>query len=326
MTQYGLPLSKTAQVDIFYAERHVPWATFNMTTNIYFNGTLGRVGGDPHFNGLDGEEFDVMGEPDKWFALVSDVNFQVNALFVKGCKSKDFTAIGSIALIIGDQRIHINLTCHAMLNETFSLLKVGSVTPIGENGKYGVIHHALPQVYYVDTPDYYLKINPFIIDPGYQKPDMPFYGEDCIPGYFNIDLDLENQQRKPHGILGQTAHHQHDGYFKLPEINKQGEGEIEGTYKDYIVSDMFSTDFKYSKYHFVPDFNDNFEDTIYEGKNQSMSVNVEKQPVSSETQTATKSNRVNAESNPTPIDVDNKSYWDLVKFMNSQCEKKNSRK
>jgi len=51
----------------------------------------------------------------------------------------------------------------------------------------------------------------------------------------------------PHGLLGQTAHHAH---AKAP-VSKggEGEGEIQGTSKDYIVSGPFADDFKFNRYN-----------------------------------------------------------------------------
>jgi fibro-slime domain-containing protein len=305
-TTLGLPLDKTVQVWIFFTERHTPWCTFNMTTNIFFNNSLGAIGGDPHFVGLQGERYDVDGEPNKWFNLVSDVNFQLNAHFVRGCSNTNSTALGSIAMIIGDQQIFLNITCDATLNGTVDLLEIGSITPIGPNGKYGVIHHALPQVYYIDTPDYYLRLNPFIINPDSQKPGMPFYGTDCILGYFNLEVDLVNQNRKPHGLLGQTAHHNHSD---IANHMHQGEGEIEGVYTDYIVSGPYENDFRFNRYRFDPNLNTDYEDTTYEGTQLARSIVSEKKSKRSEVSSLEKD----------PL----QSYWDLVKFYENQCVRKN---
>jgi len=325
----GLPVGKVAKVDIFYAERHTPWATFQMTTNIFFDNSLGNVGGDPHFTGLSGEEYDVMGEPDQWFNLVSDVNFQLNAYFVKGCASKNFTAIGALAMLVGDQRIFLNLTCDATLNETVSFIDVGSVNMIGPNGKYGYIHHILPQVFNIDTPDYYMSINPFIIDPAWQTVGKPFYGTDCIIGYFNIQVELTNDERTPHGLLGQTAHHIHSEPLMNSQF-KEGEGEIEGVYTDYRVSGMYGTDFKYNRYSFIPNFEDNYEDLIEEGV-KTIEVITEsdpsgvvdessEDPAELEFQKAQLAREMITEDAPNdPIDT----YYQLVTFYETQCKIKN---
>ena len=49
----------------------------------------------------------------------------------------------------------------------------------------------------------------------------------------------------PHGIVGQTA--DHDGIARRSE-GRNGEGIIEGTYRDYEVSSLWADDFRFNKY------------------------------------------------------------------------------
>jgi len=242
-TTLGLTIGERVNLDIFYAERHVPWATFNLTSNIYFRAPSGA---DPHMVGLHGEQYDLMGNPNEWFNILSDVNIQVNAHYVQGCVSKpNVTAINSMSFIIGDQRIHLDITCNATLNGKIDLLTNGPDTLLG---KYGVIRHIAPQVFLIETNDYTIKVNPFIIDPTWQTAGKPFSGDDCIDGYFNFDIKMNNDLngRNPHGIIGQTAHHKHDS---VPTLHSsQGEGEIEGVFTDYIVDGMYGTNNKFNRY------------------------------------------------------------------------------
>lgn len=290
----GLPaLNKgdTVKVDIFYCERHTPWATFDL--RVSFNAVEAVGAGDPHFTGLQGEHFDVMGEPNKWFNILSDTNMQLNALFVQGCESKpNVTAMGSIGMLVGGHRLHFDITCNATLDDSISLLEVGSVTPIGENGEFGYVHHIHPQVYFIDTPTYAIRLNPFIIDPSYQKVGMPFYGKDCIKGYFNLNVHAKDGANPTaHGILGQTHVHSHES--NLIGSHFQGEGEIEGVYTDYEVSSMYATDDKFNRY--------TFDGTVAPYVPPTPEVH---KRVVAKMQTA---------------DPSKSSYWQLVHFMETQC-------
>jgi len=317
-TMPGINLCDTVTIDVFYAERHAPWATFNISTNIDFantacnavttttvsaatttadsvsatttadsvsattaavsvdttvsvgitaavtigdsattgSGSIGSgsttgsgstgagstgagFGGDPHFKGMNGDKYDIDGVPDTWFNIISDVNFQMNGYTVRSCPNMNSTFFGSFAMLVGGHKIHIEVTCNATLDGTTSLLEIGSVFRIGDSG---YIQHASPQVYIVETTDYHVRINPFIVDPAYHS--KYFKGPDCIKGYFNVEAILKNTERKPHGLLGQTAHLVHTA---TPKGN-QGQGEIEGVYTDYIVSSMYALDDKFNRY------------------------------------------------------------------------------
>jgi len=280
-------------VDIFYCERHTPWATFDLRYS--FNALEVSGAGDPHFTGLHGESFDVMGEPNKWFNIFSDKNFQLNSYFVQGCASKpNVTAMGKVSMLIGPHRLHFDITCNATLDGTTSLLRVGSVTPIGENGIYGSIHHIHPQVYFIDTPNYAVRLNPFIIDPVYQKPGMPFHGNDCIKGYFNLNVHAKDSAgTNAHGILGQTISHTHETNIINHQI--QGQGEIEGVFTEYEVSSEFATDDKFNRYTL----------DLTAPAYVTPAPEVHKRVISTMTQ----------------ADPAKQAYSDLVKFMENQCPK-----
>jgi len=72
---------------------------------------------------------------------------------------------------------------------------------------------------------------------------------------------LKNPERQPHGLLGQTAHLDHTTNRK----GKQGEGEIEGVYTDYIVSSMYSVDDIFNRFSLdktAPTFTEVIPDSV----------------------------------------------------------------
>eukprot|EP01113_Clastostelium_recurvatum_P048508 TRINITY_DN8854_c0_g1_i1.p2 TRINITY_DN8854_c0_g1~~TRINITY_DN8854_c0_g1_i1.p2 ORF type:complete len:144 (-),score=35.29 TRINITY_DN8854_c0_g1_i1:34-465(-) len=70
--------------------------------------------------------------------------------------------------------------------------------------------------------------------------------------FLNLFPAVKDASRTPHGVLGQTLHHHHlDKNNKVIHVhngNKEGKGEIEGTYTDYEVSSAFAIDSKFNRY------------------------------------------------------------------------------
>jgi len=156
----------------------------------------------------------------------------------------------SIAIDVSGHKIEMNGTGDLMLDGVHIGLGQGwKGFPIGENGKYGNIARPWVNYVYLTTPDFAITIIRHVVDPTIQKYGMDFYGHDCLVAYFNSKVQLKNQGLRPHGLLGQTAHHVHPHH--ATHVGSQGQGEIEGTYTDYIVSDAYATDFKYNKYTFA---------------------------------------------------------------------------
>jgi len=120
-------------------------------------------------------------------------------------------------------------------------------TPIGKNALYGTISRMGKTKFVVDTTDFNLQINIHVVNFAIQHPGMIFYGTNCLPAFFNIEYVEKNYNLDMHGLLGQTEHHNHQ---IAGVIGQQGEGEIEGTYKDYEVSGPFAENFKFNRYTF----------------------------------------------------------------------------
>ena len=56
-----------------------------------------RFWGDPHFIGADGGEFDVQGEPNKTFNILTDKGLQFHGLFIPG-KPPGVTLVGQTSI------------------------------------------------------------------------------------------------------------------------------------------------------------------------------------------------------------------------------------
>jgi len=203
----------------------------------------GSVSGDPHFTGLHGEKYDVTGKPNTWFNIISSPSFQYNAYFEAACADKPWmTAISAIALKINTHTVFINTTGSALVDgKIIPIAPWNQATSFGADGS---LAHPWENFFHIETPVVSLTFERHMIDPTIQKPGMVYYGQDCLVGYFNTAFKDVNTSVPMHGLLGQTSHHNHKS--PVVTIGKEGEGEIEGTFKDYIVSGPFASDFKYN--------------------------------------------------------------------------------
>jgi len=257
-TQLGLVVGQPFNFSLFYAERHVPGADFAFATNIGVpplpTTTTGGTGNggfkaDPIFNGLQGETYQIKGSDRAWFNILSAPALQYNGYFHDTCSGKQTTVISEIAMDISGHRIAMNSTGDLYLDGTPIKLGHGwKGFPIGEHGKLGNVARPWVNYVYLTTPDFAITIIRHVVDFAVQKPGMDFFGSKCLAAYFNSKVQLKNSSLRPHGLLGQTAHHVHPHQV---HSGTQGEGEIEGNYRDYIVSSAYATDFKFNKYTFT---------------------------------------------------------------------------
>jgi len=212
---------------------------------------VASVKDDPHFIGIHGEKYSVVGEGEKWFNIISTPDFQFNAFFQQACENKKgMTAITSVAVKINGHRFRVNATGSAQLDgATLKTPPHAHSHPIGENGVYGSISHPWNNNFEIHTPEFSVVLIRHMIDPTIQKPGMVYYGKNCLVSYFNTEFKDHNMSSAMHGLLGQTAHHVH--LHAVSAKGNEGQGEIEGTYKDYIVSGPYENDFKFNQYKLV---------------------------------------------------------------------------
>eukprot|EP01113_Clastostelium_recurvatum_P037702 TRINITY_DN553_c0_g3_i1.p1 TRINITY_DN553_c0_g3~~TRINITY_DN553_c0_g3_i1.p1 ORF type:complete len:530 (-),score=91.99 TRINITY_DN553_c0_g3_i1:16-1521(-) len=220
------------------------------TTTAAAAGT-GHVSQDPHFVGLQGERYDVMGEPEKWFSIVSDTDFMINAFYHQNSYYlKGRTIMQQVAIAAGSHRILANLTEVYLYNnkdDAEIIISIGAtiLLPFNANNKsvssssssssasIFEIHRVSKVEWEIRTPSYLIVLYHQRL---HQEP------------YWDIDVSLIDKTRTPHGLLGQTAHHAHQDGDHHSTKGKQGKGEIEGSYKDYEVDGPYSTDFIFNKF------------------------------------------------------------------------------
>lgn len=194
--------------------------------------------GDPHFVGYNGESYDVMGIPNRFFNILSDYNVQCNAFF-KECKVKH-------------GRTHL---------ETMGF-KIG--TP--ETGLTKIIYSAKEPPIFQDSIISKGFRQSFYSGIGSIKGEIRFDGEtlriDTGNYFFNLSREIEWHEQvivlkssinqkvgkiNPHGILGQTANFKRKKLAKYKA--KQGEGIIEGTFRDYRVKSLFDDSFIFNRFN-----------------------------------------------------------------------------
>jgi hypothetical protein len=205
--------------------------------------------GDPHFYGFDGESFDFMGEPDRYYNLLTDTEVQVNAYFIYWATSgaDNYTVADRIGIRVSDHRIRISPA---------GLTIDGYEVPESQRS----YHIAKGRIASVERFD---RLDDRVPEPmraregfgdfmrGYQVLTRCGYEfvvtvstDHVNPPYLNL-LSRTTRRRWPHGIIGQTS--DHDGVPRQPR-GQNGEGIIEGTYRDYEVSSLWGSDFKFNKY------------------------------------------------------------------------------
>ena len=198
----------------------------------------GLIWGDPHFRGDDGGLFDVQGEADRVYNLLSDSELQLNAKFIhwQG-EVSDGTVIGELGLTLGTDRLQIDLDGASINGQP---LQVGQ-TAIG-NGSVSYDG----TVATIDTGDYILTLT---------RQD----------GLFSVRIkviDPFSDLVSPHGLWGQTVDGdttaRHGDFYKDNfDYGLQGGGAIDtvdangnivrtergdqSSFRLYETADIFST-------------------------------------------------------------------------------------
>lgn len=195
------------------------------------------VSGDPHFVGFRGQKFLFNGEIDKHFNLLSDSDIQINAFFRYWHTSgnDNLTAIENIGIVYGDNRIQINANDKCTINgdEILESSNLGDATlKVIDKLKIDVKEYEgfgdFIKGYVLETKNYVFMIT--------------ICTDHVNPNFLNFIGTLKNEQVCPHGIIGQTTKPSNatDGI--------QGEGIVEGSYKDYEVSSLWDSDFTFNKF------------------------------------------------------------------------------
>jgi hypothetical protein len=204
--------------------------------------------GDPHFYGFDGESFDFMGEPNRYYNLLSDTEVQVNAYFVYWATSgaDNLTIIEELGILVRGHRIRISPTAVTIdgrkMPEAGSRRRVGG--SIASIARFDRLDHRLPE-HMRAYPGFGDFIRGYHIKTrcGYEFV-VTVCTDNINPPYLNL-LSRMNRRLWPHGVIGQTA--DHDGKPRVAH-GRNGEGIIEGTYWDYELASLWAIHFKFNKY------------------------------------------------------------------------------
>lgn len=186
----------------------------------------------PIFSGFEGERFQFNGMPNKFFNLLSDATIQVNAHF------NSHKRIDLIGIRIGNSKIQWTaINGNAEVNG--EKLHYRSYVTV-DNQNYSAYVEIKPHL----EPE---RVNTLFVNAGKYHFNIA-RNKNCslvLPYFFNFDAVIYDRNARPHGIVGQTA-----DYNGAPRIvaGVQGEGIIEGNPRDYVVSNLWSNDFRYNKF------------------------------------------------------------------------------
>ena len=184
----------------------------------------GRVSGDPHFQGFGGpsEKYDVHGKNGRVYNILSDKTIQFNAKFTSW--HGQATIVSEAGLQLGKDKIDFKLHSPPKING--QKMKKGQTVNLEKgniiwNGKELTIK----------TNEYTIKLT-----------GSSFINASVTTGKDGVFSDGV----MPHGLLGQTA----DGDGKIRHGHgMQGNGAIQGTFKDYEVSNIFSNKFAFNQFN-----------------------------------------------------------------------------
>jgi len=183
---------------------------------------------DPHFTGLNGAQYDFQGAPDQTFALVSDVDVQLNSHFTKHV-FEDSARRHHTYTDLGD-------TCVRVCNETF-VFHAGRAVEINgrpltkpryESARATV--EVIAAVAFVTTDSWAITIEMF-------------------DDHININQAVPiGKHSVTHGVLGHTLHHKTDDGWKCNQA-EEGGCQVDGKFSDYeVAGDLCSTEWKFARF------------------------------------------------------------------------------
>jgi len=217
-----------------------PTATGKVYVTVYsfIVGELeGSVVADPHFIGFDGAKYDIVGAPGKIFNLISQPHIQINARFNKPCEdsSKNQDIIDELGVLINGHQIFFDLFHTATVDGV--VIQAHHIKyPIGDESS--TIEWTWPHMYELVTP----SLNFSVVQNLGDNKDIKGT-KNCLGGWMDSYYHSIDETVPTHGLLGQTIN-----FSEGKETDDEGTGIIEGVYTDYIVSSLFTADFKYNQY------------------------------------------------------------------------------
>eukprot|EP01113_Clastostelium_recurvatum_P016558 TRINITY_DN194_c0_g1_i11.p1 TRINITY_DN194_c0_g1~~TRINITY_DN194_c0_g1_i11.p1 ORF type:complete len:411 (+),score=151.39 TRINITY_DN194_c0_g1_i11:55-1287(+) len=209
-----------------FAKRAGTQSVYVSVTQVVFGNTP-MIINDPHFTGFQGERYEFQGVSGKWFNIISDTRFQLNALFQHlGDNKADTTNMVAFGILADDHTIQVDANStiivdgETLKNNVVKKLPGGIQVTVSDSDVQ------------IDTPQYALAVMVKNTHEG---------------KFLNLFPVVRDMTLQPHGVLGQTLHHVH-AKLKVSK-DHEGKGEIEGKYTDYIVSSAFATDSVFNRYN-----------------------------------------------------------------------------
>ena len=189
----------------------------------------GQILGDPHFIGADGGEFDVQGEPNKTFNILTDKGLQFHGLFIPG-KPPGVTLVGQTSI-----RLDKDGKSNAIQFEPRK--QVATIDGVPATAQTTTT---------VDGGKTYLKGKNLvtITGEGYEIEQEFIKGDSNLPDYINANIKsgkkgVSSDGVMPTGLLGQTFDADSDRRDGKKGKGAQGEGAIDGVYTDYMIDAQY---------------------------------------------------------------------------------------
>jgi hypothetical protein len=234
--------------------------------------------GDPHCGGFYGEKFDFMGEDGKYYCMLSAGTLQLNVR-MHCMPESTFTYIDEVGIKVGNNEVGIvkikmgldvdesnyavaHLDTHQISRDPV-YFSSGLKTKFGEAVR-GSVH---------------LQTDTLVVEAGNCMISIKRVTEDEELGEIPhldvhvdvLELGMLSDGVMPHGVIGQTIDKDRKPpksdtiLDRIPEhvyrlnnaeidvfVERQGAGIVEGSYKDYQVSDAFADDFKFNRFGTAP--------------------------------------------------------------------------
>lgn len=199
----------------------------------------GDTGGDPHFTGMAGQHYDVMGEAGRCYCLLSAPALAVNARFAA---FGSFTVIDQLGVMVPG----VGVLCDLALDHAGMLVWCNHErVEAGRRFEGGGVL-ALPRRAIVHAGGYIVEV---VRCSDHGEPH-PRFGALRIP---HLDVHVHPAGSPvpagelPHGLIGVSSR----GGLPVPG-GEQGEGVIDAepgaTYRDYEVSSLWGVDFRFNQY------------------------------------------------------------------------------
>eukprot|EP01113_Clastostelium_recurvatum_P016565 TRINITY_DN194_c0_g1_i9.p1 TRINITY_DN194_c0_g1~~TRINITY_DN194_c0_g1_i9.p1 ORF type:complete len:405 (+),score=123.12 TRINITY_DN194_c0_g1_i9:55-1269(+) len=209
-----------------FAKRAGTQSVYVSVTQVLFGNTP-MIIADPHFTGFQGERYEFQGVSGKWFSIISDAHFQLNALFQHlGTNAAGTTNMIAFGILADEHTIQVDANATTIVDGETLKNNVVKKLP---GGIQVTVSDSDVQI---DTPQYALAVMAKKTHEG---------------KFLNLFPVVRDMTVQPHGVLGQTLHHQHTAIQH--SYDHEGKGEIEGKYTDYIVSSAFATDSVFNRYN-----------------------------------------------------------------------------